>query len=827
LHYPSDLVLQVSPPPEFSLKSIRGAGFGVAVLDSAGAILQANPAFCDFLGYPSRELVGLTIDALTHPADRDRTGQTFQSLQASADSAHTYEKRYLRKDGSIAWSITTVHCLAGDSPDQKPTFIGFIQDLNPQKDIGEKLRAAKGMYEALVENIGVGLSLVDRDHRILMVNSTLGQMLGREPGEFVGRYCFREFENRSEICAHCPAVRAMESGKPQSVITVGVKGDGSPIKVRIKTFPVFDAGGVANGFIELIEDLSGQLKMETALQESEDRFRSIFEKSGVGMKVLGRDGQIIDANPAFCNFVGYSLEELKTLNVASLTRSGKYGQAEGVLHSFLKNGSQVTFQECFLHKDRRTVWGEITGVWVPGGGDGQGFGVGIVQDITKKKEAQARLEYLDYHDELTGLPNQKLLKDRLSHAIAKAKRGHGLLGVMLIGLDRFTKIISSFDHQTGDLVLRRIADRLQETVRQADTLARFGDTEFVILLEDVEKLKTTRVVARNILQRIAEPISIQGHSLHITASLGIGLFPGDGEDAEHLLRSASAAMNRAKQLGGDLFEYFIPQLNVRTRELIRLEVDLRKALKKEEFVLHFQPQIDLRSRAIAGFEVLVRWQHPERGLVQPGDFIPTAEETGVIVPIGEWILRQACLRNMAWLTAGLTPVSIAVNISPRQFRRVDLPALVRRILDETGHPPELLELEITESMVMDDVGRAIEIMKELAAMGVHLAIDDFGSGYSSLLYLKRFPVQRLKVDRNFVKDIMTDANDAAIAGAVVALAKAMHLEVVAEGIETEEQLAFFLEKGCEFCQGYLFSKPLDAAMATDFLARYGLAPITF
>jgi EAL domain-containing protein (putative c-di-GMP-specific phosphodiesterase class I) len=268
-------------------------------------------------------------------------------------------------------------------------------------------------------------------------------------------------------------------------------------------------------------------------------------------------------------------------------------------------------------------------------------------------------------------------------------------------------------------------------------------------------------------------------------------------------------------------------LNVRTRELIRLEVDLRKALKKEEFVLHFQPQIDLRSRAIAGFEVLVRWQHPERGLVQPGDFIPTAEETGVIVPIGEWILRQACLRNMAWLTAGLTPVSIAVNISPRQFRRVDLPALVRRILDETGHPPELLELEITESMVMDDVGRAIEIMKELAAMGVHLAIDDFGSGYSSLLYLKRFPVQRLKVDRNFVKDIMTDANDAAIAGAVVALAKAMHLEVVAEGIETEEQLAFFLEKGCEFCQGYLFSKPLDAAMATDFLARYGLAPITF
>ncbi len=944
---PSDLVLHTPVAAGSSLRAIEGVTIGIALADCRRTLLQANAAFCDYLGYALPELLGMNIDELTHPDDRERTAQVFQTLQAHEDPVHAYEKRYLHKSGAVLWSLTTVNRLAADAPGDPPLFVGFIQDITPQKDIERKLRSTKGLYQALVENLGVGLSLIDRDHRIQMVNSTLAQIFERTPEDFVGRSCFREFERRQAICPHCPGVPAMESGQPQTVVTEGVLADGRHFKVRIKAFPVFDAEGGCSGFVELIEDLSNQLQTELALQasegrfkalaeaapigifevdaagqntysnpawvrmtglsveeslgygwaaaipaedrqrvvaswkeakhhtepwqrehcllhrngelrwvqaaavpvrdnngelqryvgtivdlteqkqamqqlaESEQRFRSIFEKSGVGMCVISREGQILDANPAFCSFVGYPLDELQTVKGEFLTHPDDRARTRQVLDSFTSTASGIVFQQRCVRKDGATVWGEVTFVWVSGGKDGRGFGVSIVQDITRKMEAQTRLEYLDHHDELTGLPNQKLLKDRLAHAIAKAKRAHTKMGILLIGLDRFSKIIGSFDHQTGNLVLCQIADRLRKVVRQADTLSRLGGTEFVILLEDFQDLKATRVVARNVLRQIAEPFKIHSHSFYLTASLGISLCPDDGEDAETLLRTASVAMNRAKQQGGNLFEYFIPALNVRTRELLSMEADLRNALQNGEFVLHFQPQVELSTRRLIGFEALIRWRHPLRGLVSPADFIPLAEDSGVIVAIGEWVLREACLRNMAWQQAGLAPVRMAVNISPRQFRRVDLPGLVRRILDETGHPPEQLELEITESMVMEDVERAIEIMKAIADMGVHLAIDDFGSGYSSLHYLKRFPVKRLKVDRSFVKDVLTDANDAAIASAVVALAKTMNLEVVAEGIETEEQFGFFLERGCDFCQGYLFSKPLEPAQAGAFLLEQG------
>jgi len=932
----SELALHVSTSRNSPARAIPGVTIGIALADESRTIFQANSAFCDYLGYTRHELVGMTVDEITHPADRDRTAEVFQVLRFGGDPAHTYEKRYLRKDGSIVWSLTTVNRMAAESPDEPPKFIGFVKDITAQKNVEEKLRSAKGLYRDLVENVGVGLALMDRDHRILMVNSTLAGMLGKDPDYFTGKSCFREFERKTAVCSHCPGVKAMADGEPHSVATEGVLDDGKRFKVRIKAFPVFDDTGAPGGFVELVEDLTPQVRMEMALleseerfkalaeaapigifevnaeglntysnpawerltglsaeasrglgwaaaippeerrqvldswqeakrpenpwrkehrllhrngemrwvqaaavpvrdsggellryvgtvvdlteqkkamrklAESEERFRGIYEKSGVGMNLVAGDGRIIDANPAFCSFVGYSLVELQSMNLAALVHPDERAEMNRVPDSPDGNQLHVTSQRRFVRKDGATVWGEVTGVWVPGGMDGQGFGVGIIQNVTHRKEVQQRLEYLDHHDELTGLPNRKLLKDRLAHAIDRARRSDIKVGVLLVGLDRFSKILGAFDQQNCNLILCRVADRLQEVTRETDTLSRLGDTEFVILLEDVKSLKATRVVAQNALRKCAETVTVGGQSIHLTASVGISLFPDDGGDPEDLLRAASAAMNRAKQQGGDLMEYFIPELNVCTRELLGLEADLRRALKNEEFVLHFQPQLELATRKVIGFEALVRWQHPERGLVPPAEFIPLAEETGVIVPLGEWILRQACLQNMAWRKAGLEPVRMAVNVSPRQFRRVDLPGLVRRILDETGHPPELLELEITESMVMEDVDRAIEIMRKIADMGAHLAIDDFGSGYSSLHYLKRFPVGRLKVDRAFVKDILTDPNDAAIASAVIALAKSMNLKVLAEGIETEEQLDFLRKKRCHEGQGYLFSRPLPA-----------------
>jgi diguanylate cyclase (GGDEF)-like protein/PAS domain S-box-containing protein len=941
----SELTLSICAGRGTLPKKILNLRLGMALADGNRTILQANEAFCDLFGYGPRELHGMTVDDLTHPDEREQTERTFQKLQNHRTPFHSYEKRYMRKDGTIVWSLTTVNRLAPATPDEAPLFIGIVQDITRRKNSEETLRATKGLYKTLVENIDVGLSLVDKNHRILMVNSTLARIFGKKPGDFSGRICFREFSDRSDICPDCPGEQAMASGQPQTLVSKTTMARDRLLNIRIKAFPAVDADGQCHSFVEIIEDLSTLSKMKTALKESEarfralaetapigifevnaegmntysnpawvqlsglsakeslgtgwlaalpaekrravlkswrqshhrnapwqkehalihrngtrrwvqasavpvrdaegrllryvgtivdltaqkntlrelaesaQRFRGIFEKSGVGMLTLTGNGRIMDANPFFCSFIGYSLADLKARDITSLIHpapANTSSPTDTFCHD-LQSGRTV--EKAFRHKNGPIIWGDITGVWAAGKKEGEGFGICVIQDITRRKEAQSRLAYLEYHDELTGLPNSKLFKDRLAHAIDKARRSQARMGILIIGFDRFNKIASSFGHETASHILCRIADRLQSSVRRSDTLARLGDTKFVILLEDVAQLRATRLVARNVLRNIAAPIAVGDQTFHVTASLGISLFPDNGENVAQLLMGADTAMDNAKRHGGDHFEYATPHLNTRTRELHNLETDLRNALKNEEFILHFQPQIELKTGTAVGVEALVRWRHPKRGLVPPSDFIPLAEETGIIVHLGKWVLKQACLQNMRWLRAGHAPLRMAVNISPRQFRRSDLPGLVQQILDETGHPAHYLELEITESMVMEDVAEAIEIMKKITRMGVHLAIDDFGSGYSSLHYLKRFPVKCLKIDRSFVKDIPADANDAAIASAVMALAKAMNLEVVAEGIETREQLTFFQEKGCDFGQGFLFSKSLDATQATEWLAR--------
>jgi PAS domain S-box-containing protein/diguanylate cyclase (GGDEF)-like protein len=938
-----ELSLQVTPPNETVPRNIPDVALGVALAAADRTIIQANPAFCNALGYRPDELVGMTVDDITHPEDVGRTKQTFERLINGRGTAHTYEKRYQRKDGTILWSHTTVNRIEGGGGSDRSMFIGFIDDISQQKETEEKLRATKELYQSLVDNLGVGLSLIDHNHNIQMVNPALAGMFDKSPEDFIGKSCHREFEGIEAVCLHCPGVKAMRSGQPEIVETEGVRPDNSQFRVRIKAFPFLDQKGKPAGFVELIEDLTAQYKTKLALgesehrfqvlaettsigifevdregrntysnpawtrmtglslqeslgtgwtraipaedreelresweeakkqgiswrrehrllhtdgderwvqatatpvrdaegkllrwvgtivdltlhkkamqqlAESEERFRSLFEKSGVGMNIISRSGRVITANPAFCDFIGYTQQELQSMSVRDITLPEDLERTDQMFERLNRQEGHFNYQKRFRRKDGKTVWGDVAGVLVPGGVNQEGFGIGIIQDITARKEAQARLEYLDYTDELTGLPNRKLLVDRLNHSIAKAQRRRDKVAVLLVGLDRFGKIADNFDLETAQLVLCEITQRLQAIVRDSDTLARIGDTQMVIVLENIKDPKPSGVIAQKVLQDVARPIRVRGRTFNVTVSIGISLFPDDGQDADRLLGTASLAMHISKRQGGDMFEYNVPELNARTHELLALETDLRAALEKREFVLFYQPQIELATKRVVGFEALLRWRHPQRGLVPPNDFIPLAEDTGVIVPLGEWVLQEACRQNMEWSRAGLPMVRMAVNISPRQFKRVDIPTLVRQVLEETGHPPEYLELEVTESMIMEDVDRAIGIMHTLTELGVHLAIDDFGTGYSSLSYLKRFPVRRLKVDRSFVKDVLVDPNDAAIASAVVSLAKSMDLEVVAEGIETEDQLAFFLERGCDSCQGFLFSKPLEPALAREYL----------
>ncbi|PLX95163.1 MAG: GGDEF domain-containing protein [Desulfuromonas sp.] len=427
---------------------------------------------------------------------------------------------------------------------------------------------------------------------------------------------------------------------------------------------------------------------------------------------------------------------------------------------------------------------------------------------TELQANEARLDHLAHHDPLTQLSNRRLLHARIEHTLSQARRSERQVAILLIDLDQFKKINDSLGHAVGDEVLRAVAGRLKKHSRTSDTLARIGGDEFVIVLEHINSPDDVTRYLQGVLESLGQAIKVSGHELYITASVGVSLFPENGEDVEELMRSADVAMYKAKDSGRNTFRFNTPGMNDKAHGQLLLESELHKALEQEQFVLHYQPQIELNSGRIIGFEALIRWMHPERGLIPPGDFIPLAEESGLIVPIGEWVLNSACLQSKRWQAQGRPEVRIAVNVSARQFRQKTLIQTVEQALQKHQLPPHCLELEITESMVMDNVESAIVKMKALNDMGVQLSIDDFGTGYSSLSALKRFPLANLKIDRSFIQDIVTAPEDAAISASIIALGKNMSLKIIAEGIETVEQMDALNAKGCEHGQGFYFCKPM-------------------
>ena len=422
------------------------------------------------------------------------------------------------------------------------------------------------------------------------------------------------------------------------------------------------------------------------------------------------------------------------------------------------------------------------------------------------------------HDALTGLPNRALLNDRLSQAMLYAQRYDRWVTALFIDLDNFKFINDSLGHNAGDELLKTIAKRMVDCVRATDTVVRLGGDEFVVVLFDQPKdADVISETVQKIRSAIAEPVRLEGHDLRVTSSLGVATYPNDGRDADTLLANADAAMYRAKDLGRDNFQFYTAELNTKVHERFLLQEELRNAVARSEFVLHYQPQVDLRTGRVFAVEALVRWKHPKLGIVPPVKFVPMAEDTGLIVPIGDWVLREACRQNKAWQDAGLPPMVVSVNVSARQFREKNLVGRVASALKESGLEARYLELELTESLIMQDIDLAVSTMEELRALGIQLSIDDFGTGYSSLSALKTFPVSRLKIDRSFIDGLLADENDRAVAGAVISLGQTLKLRVIAEGVETEGQAALLRNINCDEMQGYLFSRPVPAQGIEDML----------
>jgi len=447
----------------------------------------------------------------------------------------------------------------------------------------------------------------------------------------------------------------------------------------------------------------------------------------------------------------------------------------------------------------------------------------VVEDIARRKQYEHELRHMASHDVLTGLANRSLLMDRLDQALALAHRSGHQVAILFIDLDRFKTINDSLGHEAGDHMIIEAGRRLSSMVREGDTVARLGGDEFVVLMPDLDDAGGAAVLSAKLLEALLLPMNVLGNEFSPVGSIGISIYPRDGIDSNALLKNADAAMYRAKELGRGNFQFYTEEMNARTLDRLRLESGLRRALERHEFVLHYQPQIDLATGVQVGVEALLRWCPPGSEPIAPAEFIPIAEETGLIVQIGAWVLRAACEQLVAWRDAGLPSMTVAVNLSARQFHQQNLVQLVGQILAETGCDAAQLELEITESVVMADPVGATATLQELSDMGVSLSIDDFGTGHSSLSYLKRFPIHALKIDRSFVRDLTTDADDAAIVCAVIALAHTMQLKVIAEGVETEEQLAFLREHRCDQFQGYFFSPPVSAERLRNAMELRGEA----
>ena len=688
-----------------------------------------------------------------------------------------------------------------------------------------RLGDSEAQIRLLLDSTAEAIFGVDMDERCTFVNRACLDLLGyAQPEDLLGHAIHELIHHHYPDGTPYPATdcKALPTQLKGSRVHVDDevfwRKDGTALPVEYWSHPIHREGSVVGAVVTFL-DISQRRRGEESLRLA----AKVFENTQEGVIITNAGGYILSVNKAFSAITGYQEEEVIGEKPAILS-SGRHDKA------FYQALWGTLLEEGYWQGEiwNRSKTGEVFPEWLAISTVHDNRGqvanyVGIFTDISQMKHSEAQLEYLAHHDPLTDLPNRVLFQSRLGHAIHVARRHEQRLGLLFLDMDGFKNINDSLGHPAGDELLQAIARRMTEHLRAVDTLARLGGDEFVILLENLHDSKEAAIVAQNVLSLLLKPFRLEGgQEVFIGASIGISLFPDDAEDATQLVRNADAALYQAKAQGRNTYRFYTEELTRSANERLRLESSLRRALENNEFVLHYQPQISLRDGRLIGAEALVRWQSPEVGLIPPAQFIPIAEETGLIRPLGEWVLRTACTQFCAWREAGLPDITLAVNLSSRQFEQHDLATCIGGILAQTRYPAHRLELEITESAIMEQGEQAIDTLHQLKRLGVALSIDDFGTGYSSLAYLKRFAVDKLKIDQSFIRDIPHDSNDKEIAATIIAMARNLKLHVLAEGVETEEQLAFLQLHGCDAFQGYLFSPPVPASEFLRFLDRSGV-----
>jgi diguanylate cyclase (GGDEF)-like protein/PAS domain S-box-containing protein len=788
----------------------RQANDIILLSDSDSIILEVNDRAVEVYGYPAAELRGKHTSVLRAPeavADYDRDARRWTTEGVVYTTVHQH------RDGRAIPVEVSARVIEIDGRQYRQA---IIRDITERVSAESRLRESENHLRSIFDNTTTGIASTDLDGRVISFNEAFRAMLGYDARR-LSTMNFADFTHPEDLRQETILIAELLAGQRRTyqIEKRYITMDGRKLWVNLSVAAVGNPQGAIERLVAVVTDISARREASEQLR----LFASAFEHSNEGIFISDAENRILAANPAFSRMTGYSFEDFRGRNPSMFAS----GQTDRSTYHELWNslGTKGYWQGEIL--DRRKdgslypAWISISAVRDTSGKPSHY--IASFTDISERKAAEAHIAHLAHHDTLTGLFNRFSLQSRLDQALARAKRERRDLAVMFIDLDHFKNINDTQGHAVGDTVLVEVARRLCNSVRDSDIVARLGGDEFVVVLTEVEGANGSARVAEKILRQLRQPYISAGDPLHASPSIGIAIFPNDGDDSETLMKNADAAMYHAKAKGRNNVQFFAFEMSHATLERLSVEHALHIALEEGQFELHYQPQLDSVTGRVRGVEALVRWRHPKDGLVSPVKFIGIAEDTGLIVPLGAWVLDRACWQIRQWRNQGVADVIMAVNLSAHQLRSPTLVETVSEALKRYDLHGRDLELEITESAAMDDPESSIDKLGALRSLGVRLAIDDFGTGYSSLAYLRRLPIHSLKLDRSFVADIGSDGNDAVICSATIALAHNMGLQIVAEGVETPAQFDFLVAHRCDLLQGYLFSRPVPAATALDFILQ--------